>query len=208
MLNNGRGGGGSGGVRGPCRRRRRRGRRVYQVLCVNTESCANAGGEIRGDLHHGVPVASALSPQAYEGLPEVVVEVVGSGGVGDEDCKSRAFEFTALELLEPRRQDLAASKGDETFDESMPLGLRSRIWSAKFFGCGLLRTTGEVSTLYRRIKILLDGNVVLVHNFLARWARGLGPSARCCGKARSWQLSLKFRVWHFGQFVAFFYRPA
>src|SRR5215216_2340208 len=54
-----------------------------QVLCVNTEPCANAGGEVRGDLHHGVPVASALSPQAYEGLPEVVVEVVGGGGVGD-----------------------------------------------------------------------------------------------------------------------------
>jgi hypothetical protein len=56
---------------------------VGQVLCVNTEPGANAGGEVRGDLHHGVPVASVLSPQAYEGLPEVVVEVVGGGGVGD-----------------------------------------------------------------------------------------------------------------------------
>jgi hypothetical protein len=64
-------------------RNMQRGRSVYQVLCVNTEPCANAGGEVRGDLHHGVPVASTLSPQAYEGLPEVVVEVVGSGGVGD-----------------------------------------------------------------------------------------------------------------------------
>jgi hypothetical protein len=137
------------------------------VLCGPTERGPPIRSQLRRHLNYGV-CAGALSPQAGKVLPEVVVEVVGGGGVGDEDCKGRAFEFTALELLEPGGQDLAASKGDETFDESMPLGLRSRIWSAKFFGCGLLRTTGEVSTLYRRIKILLDGNVVLVHNFLAR----------------------------------------
>src|SRR5215203_1799252 len=186
---------------------RDRRKRNETVLCGATERGSPIRSQLRRHLNYGV-CAGALSPQAGKVLPEVVVEVVGGGGVGDEDCKGRAFEFTALELLEPGGQDLAASKGDETFDESMPLGLRSRIWSAEFFGWGLLRTTGEVSTLYRRIKILLDGNVVLVHNFLARWARGLGPSARCCGKARSWQLSPKFREWHFGQFVAFFYRPA
>ncbi len=30
---------------------------VCQVLCVNTELCANAGGEVRGDLEDGVFVA-------------------------------------------------------------------------------------------------------------------------------------------------------
>jgi hypothetical protein len=89
--------------------------------------------QLRCHLNYGV-CADAPSPQARNVLPEVVVEVVGSGGVGDENCKGRAFEFTALELLEPGGQDLAAAKGDETFDESMPLGLRSRIWSAEFFG--------------------------------------------------------------------------
>src|ERR687889_51222 len=79
--NNKSGNGKARGAKGD--RNMQRGRSVHQVLCVNTEPCANAGGEIRGDLHHGVPVASALSPQAYEGLPEVVVEVVGGGGVGD-----------------------------------------------------------------------------------------------------------------------------
>ena len=79
--NNKSGNGKARGAKGD--RNMQRGRSVHQVLCVNTEPCANAGGEVRGDLHHGVPVASALSPQAYEGLPEVVVEVVGGGGVGD-----------------------------------------------------------------------------------------------------------------------------
>ena len=79
--NNKTGNGKARGAKGD--RSMQRGRSVYQVLCVNTEPCANAGGEVRGDLHHGVPVASVLSPQAYEDLPEVVVEVVGGGGVGD-----------------------------------------------------------------------------------------------------------------------------
>jgi hypothetical protein len=35
-----------------------------KVLCVYTEPCANARREVRGDLQDGVPVASALSPQA------------------------------------------------------------------------------------------------------------------------------------------------
>jgi hypothetical protein len=154
----------------------------HTVLCGATERGPPTRSQLRRHLNYGV-CAGALPPQAGKVLSEVVVEVVSGGRVGDEDCKGRAFEFTAIELLEPGGQDLAASKGDETFDDSMPLGLCSRIWSAKFFGCGLLRTTGGVSVLYRRIRILLDGNLVLGHHFLVRWARRLGRSARCRGKA-------------------------
>jgi hypothetical protein len=31
--------------------------KCYQVLCVNTEPCANAGGEVRGDLYHSFLLA-------------------------------------------------------------------------------------------------------------------------------------------------------
>ena len=34
-----------------------RGQSVKQVLCVNTELCANAGGEVRGDLEDAVLLA-------------------------------------------------------------------------------------------------------------------------------------------------------
>ena len=34
-----------------------RGQSAYRVLCVNTESRANAGGEVRGDLEDGIFVA-------------------------------------------------------------------------------------------------------------------------------------------------------
>jgi hypothetical protein len=156
---------------------------LWRVLCVNTEPCANASGEVRGDLHHGVLLASALSPQAYEGLPEVVVEVVSGVGVGYHDGEGRPLKLAALKLLEPGGHAIVTAQGDETFDESVPLGLCSRIWSVRSFGCELLRTTGGVRILYRRIRILLDGNLVLIHHFLARWAQRLGSSARCCGKA-------------------------
>jgi hypothetical protein len=153
------------------------------VLCVYTEPCANAGGEVRGDLEDGLFVARAFVPQAPEVLPEVLVEVVGGVGVGYHDGEGGTFQLSSFEIAKPGGHAIATAQGDETFDESMPLGLCSRIWSARFFGCELLRTTGGVRILYRRIRILLDGNLVLIHHFLARWARWLGSSARCCGKA-------------------------
>jgi hypothetical protein len=89
------------------------------VLCGPTERGPPIRSQLRRHLNYGV-CAGALSPQAGKVLPEVVVEVVGGGGVWDENCKGRAFEFTALELLEPGRQDLAASKDDEVLRQRGP----------------------------------------------------------------------------------------
>ena len=157
-----------------------RGQSVYQVLCINTDLCANARREVRGDLQDGLFVARAFAPQAYEVLPEVFVEVVGGVRVGYHDREGGALKLAALKLLEPGGQAIATAQGDETFDESVPLGLCSRIRSARFFGCELLRTTGGMRILYQRIRILLTRNLVLIHHILARWARRLGSSARCC----------------------------
>ena len=89
------------------------------VLCRATERSPPIRSQLRRHLNYGV-CAGALPPQAGKVLPEVVIEMVGSGGVGDEDGKGRAFEFTALELLEPGGQDLAASKGDEVLHQRGP----------------------------------------------------------------------------------------
>ena len=78
-----------------------RGQSVYWVLCVYTEPCANAGGEVCGDLEDGLFVARAFVPQAYEVLTEVIVEVVGGVGVGYHDREGRALKLAALKLLEP-----------------------------------------------------------------------------------------------------------
>ena len=73
-------------------------------------------------------------PQAYEVLPEVLIEMVGGVGVGYHDGEGRPLKLAALKLLEPGGQAIATAQGDETFDESVPLGLCSRIWSASFSG--------------------------------------------------------------------------
>ena len=74
-------------------------------------------------------VAKALTPQAYEVLTEVLVEVVGGVGVGYHDGESTLLKLAALKLLEPGGQPIATTQGNETFDESMPLGLCPRIRS-------------------------------------------------------------------------------
>jgi hypothetical protein len=89
------------------------------VLCRATESGPPIRSQLGRHLNYSV-CAGALPPQAGKVLPKVIVEVVGGGGIGDEDCKGQAFEFTALELLEPGGQDLAASKGDEVLHQRGP----------------------------------------------------------------------------------------
>jgi hypothetical protein len=96
-----------------------RGDRACQVLCINTELSANAGGEVRGDLEDSV-VAWALAPQVHEVLAEVLIEVVGSVGVGYQDGEGRPLKLTALELFEPGGKTLAAVEGYEIRHECLP----------------------------------------------------------------------------------------
>ena len=50
-------------------------------------------------------------PQVHEVLAEVVVEVVGGGGVGYHDGEGGPFQLTALELFKPGGEALAAAQG-------------------------------------------------------------------------------------------------
>src|SRR5215217_3106867 len=110
-----------------------RGQSVKQVLCVNTELCANAGGEIRGDLEDAVlQVTRALAPQAHKVLAEVLIEVVGGVGIGYHDGEGRPLKLAALELFEPGGQAVAAAEGYEISHECLPSLLSFGIHNVRF----------------------------------------------------------------------------